>query len=144
MAKRMTTILMLFALIVTGASAIASPARPIWRDGSPWTTERVYVTIGDQTIEAVEEMLQWVVRRVADIRLGVDQEPWLTARRQDVAGVQVGSEEHLRPGIRWKRPEEGETLALQARLQARVRSGRLALVCPLVAHLLQGPERVRL
>src|SRR5688500_9163436 len=44
--------LLVLVLLTSPAAAIANPANPIWRDSSPWSTERAYVTIGDQVIEA--------------------------------------------------------------------------------------------
>lgn len=52
MTRRIVVLLVLAILISPGTVAIATPAEPIWRASSPWSTERAYVTIGDQVIEA--------------------------------------------------------------------------------------------
>jgi uncharacterized membrane protein (UPF0127 family) len=44
--------MVILLLTAPGLTAIAKPAVPIWRASSPWSTERAYVTIGDQVIEA--------------------------------------------------------------------------------------------
>ena len=52
MTKRAMMVLMLVGLIAPGATAIATPADPIWRAGSPWSTERARVTIDREVIIA--------------------------------------------------------------------------------------------
>ena len=49
---RLLSILLAIALLASSAGVFATPAEPIWRGGSPWSTERAYVTIGDQRVEA--------------------------------------------------------------------------------------------
>jgi uncharacterized membrane protein (UPF0127 family) len=52
MIQRLTLTAFLIVMMIPAAAAIATPADPIWRASSPWSTERAYVTIGIQLIEA--------------------------------------------------------------------------------------------
>jgi uncharacterized membrane protein (UPF0127 family) len=52
MRRRSIVFLVLALLLLPEAPAIATPANPIWRDSSPWSTERARVTVGDQVISA--------------------------------------------------------------------------------------------
>jgi len=48
-----------------------------------------------QTDVAVEQVLDSVIGGVADVGLGVDEQPWLPLGGKYVAGMQVGAQQHL-------------------------------------------------
>lgn len=50
--------------------------------------------VGDQPLLAVEHVLQCVVGAVADVGLGVDHQPRFTLGGEDVAAVQIGTQQH--------------------------------------------------
>src|SRR5688500_9782934 len=52
MTGRIAPLFVLVLLCLPGAATLATPSNPIWRDSSPWSTERATVTIGDQEVEA--------------------------------------------------------------------------------------------
>ena len=69
--------------------------------------------VGPQRPSAVQQVLQYVVVRVADIRLGIDEQPWAALAGQHIAGMKVGEQQHLsRSGAR-QLTEERQTLAGQ-------------------------------
>ena len=55
--------------------------------------------VGLQPLRAVEQVLQRVVRGVADVRLRVDEQPRPRSRGQHVARVQVGGQQHRRSAL---------------------------------------------
>ena len=50
--------------------------------------------IGHQSVLAVEKMLRQVVCHIPHERFGIDHEPRLALRPQNVASVQIGREQH--------------------------------------------------
>lgn len=52
MTFRLTLLLPAIVFFAWSADAFATPAEPIWRAHSPWSTERAHITIGDTVIEA--------------------------------------------------------------------------------------------
>ena len=83
---------------------------------------------------AVQQVLHRVVRRVADVRLGVDHQPRLPPGRQHVARVQVGEQQHLALGGARQAAPQLETGPGNAGVEAAPRV-LLVLLRPLLAHL---------
>ena len=52
MMRRLASISLILVLMIPGASTVATPAVPVWRAGTPWSTERAHITIGSEVIEA--------------------------------------------------------------------------------------------
>ena len=101
--------------------------------------------VGGQPALAVEQVLQHVVGRVADVRVGVDQQPRPAARGQHVARVQVDDQQQLRLGVPGQAAEQLPCPARASPGSSTLRPGRVAgleLVGPGVAQLDQRAERV--
>ena len=80
----------------SGRRATAAAGRGRGRAGRP-SGRRPRARVGRQARRVVEQVLQRVVVRVADVRLGVDDQPRLALGGEDVAGVQVGGEQPRSP-----------------------------------------------
>src|SRR5439155_978898 len=87
---------------------------------------------------AVEQVLRGIVCGIADEGLGVDDEPGLALGSQDIAGVQIGGQQHFDRRRPRQLLEEAETLADQAFVGPVLRIGQ-RLFTPMV----QQRSRVR-
>ncbi len=96
-----------------------------------------------QTLTTVHDVLDDVVRRIADVRLRIDDEPRLALSREDVAGVKIGAQQNVPVGVAGKAAQQGDSVPRQARVEGGRRgSGSLLLelISPHVAHRLKRPE----
>src|SRR4051812_48333447 len=66
--------------------------------------------IGQQPCRAVEEMLRRVVRTVSDKWSGVDDEPWLSLRAQNIPCMEISGQQHIVE--RWTRQPFANAKAL--------------------------------
>jgi len=58
-----------------------------------------------QTDVTVEQVLESIIGGVADVGLGVDEQPRLPLGGKDVAGMQVGAQQHLVLRVERQLPE---------------------------------------
>lgn len=83
----------------------------------------------------LKDVLGHVVGGVSGVGLGIDGEPWLAFGGEDIAGVQIGMQEHgvAVPG---ERAEQPDAFGRQWRLEAAPfgRAPLLVAIGPVVAH----------
>ena len=104
----------------------------------PGHSESQPTRVGLQSLITVEHVLERVVGRITDVRLGIDDEPRFSYRRQDVPGVEVGAQQHLTFGGGGQGAEQFDAFPSEARVEIPA-SGRdllRELVGPLLAHVL--------
>src|SRR6516162_5660369 len=66
--------------------------------------------VRSEASRTVEQMLRRIVGAVANERLGVDNQPWLPCRAQDISGVEICGQEHIVRRRRGQVLEECEAL----------------------------------
>ena len=118
------------------------------RSASRWcrsaTSRQQPDRIGLQRLVAVQQVLQHVVVRIADVGLGVDEQPRATLRGQHVAGVQIGEQQHVGSPVRDSsrnsaRPSRASPASSRRGSAASAGFGEAH---PLVRHGRQRTERV--
>jgi len=87
----------------------------------------------------IEEMLRRIVRRVANEWLRVYNEPRFPLRSQDVAGVQIGSQQHFDRSSTQKLAKKTRTFAHESFIRPTVNVGQ-GLIAPMFQHVRQRPK----
>ena len=99
--------------------------------------------IMDQSLSAVEKVLERVLGRVTDIGLRVDDERWLALGREHVASMEIGAQQHRAFFVSGKRSEGGGASASKTKIEIHLPRAELALelVSPGIAHRRQWPDQ---
>ena len=83
--------------------------------------------VRQEPVLAVQQMLKGIVGGIADVGLGIDDEPWLALGRENVVRMEVRAKQHSPIGCGGQAPEKRHAFSRKTRIDARSSSRRLLL-----------------